>query len=147
MEFRGKVWRTKDRPPWVIEAPSLGVITQGYTKKEAVAMLKDAVEELIFSYFETRIKIAVIDHGKGIVGVTCSDRKLLLSLSLIKQRQESGQTVREVACRMGSESPNAYARYERGKVNISIEKFDQLLQAVNPRLSGVMLSFGVAAHL
>ena len=141
MEFRGKVWKTNDRPPWVIEAPSLGVITQGYTKKEALAMLKDAIEELIFSYFDTKSKVEVIDHGKGIVGVTCSDRKLLLSLSLIKQRQESGQTVREVACRLGSKSPNAYARYERGRVNMSIEKFDQLLQAVNPSLSGVMLSF------
>ncbi len=142
MEFRGKVWKTDDRPPWVIEASSLGVITQGYTKKEALAMLQDAIEELIISYFDTKVKVEVIDHGKGIVGVTCSDKKLLLSLSLIKQRQQSGQTVREVADRLGSKSPNAYARYERGRVNMSIEKFDQLLQAVNPSLTGVMLSFG-----
>jgi predicted RNase H-like HicB family nuclease len=142
MEFCGKVWKTEDRPPWVIEVPSLGVITQGYTKKEALAMLKDALEELIFSYFDTRGKIEVVYHGEGIVGVTCSERKLLLSLSLIKQREESGQSIREVASRLGSKSPNAYARYERGRVNMSIEKFDQLLQAVNPTLSGIVLSFG-----
>ena len=141
MEFRGKVWKTEGRPSWVIESQSLGIITQGYTKKEALAMLKDAIEELILSYFDVRVEINVIDHGKGIVGVTSSEKKLLISLSLIKQREESGQSVRQVARRMGATSPNAYARYEKGKVNISIEKLDQLLQAVNPNLSGVMLSF------
>ncbi|NGX37973.1 MAG: hypothetical protein K1000chlam2_01142 [Chlamydiae bacterium] len=143
MEFRGKVWKTEGRPKWVIEAPSLCVITQGHTKKEALAMLKDAMELLIFSYFDCKTKIAVIEHKQGIVGVTCSDRKILLSLALIKQREESGLSVRQVSRRLGSESPNAYGRYERGRVNISLEKFDELLQAVNPNLSGVMLSFGL----
>lgn len=142
MEFRGKVSKTEGRPPWIIEAPSLGVITQGYTKKEALAMLKNAIEELILSYFDARVKVEVTEHGKGVVGVTCSDKKILLSLSLIKQREESGLTVRDVADRLGSKSPNAYARYERGKINISIEKLDQLLQAANPESPGVMLSFG-----
>lgn len=142
MEFRGKVWKTKERPPWVIQVESLGVITQGYTKKEALAMLQDAVELYLDYYFNQKPTVEVIDHGKGIIGVTCSEKKLLLSLSLVKQRESSGLTVREVAKRLGSQSPNAYGKYERGKVNISIEKYDQLLQAVNPELTGVMLSFG-----
>jgi transcriptional regulator with XRE-family HTH domain len=65
-------------------------------------------------------------------------------LSLIKQRQESGLTIRDIAGKMGSNSPNAYARYEKGKINLSLEKFDWLLKLVNPRLSGVMLNFGAA---
>ena len=140
MEFRGKVWKTADRPPWVIEVKSLGVITQGRTKKEALAMLQDAIELYLEHYFNDKTQIKVTDYGKGVVGVTCSDKKLLLSLSLIKQRQESKLTVREVSDRLGSTSPNAYAKYERGRINISIDKYDQLLQAVNPKLSGVMLS-------
>ena len=140
MEFRGKVWKTDDRPPWVLEVKSLGVITQGSNKKEALAMLQDAVELYLEHYFDQKPKVEVVDHGKGVVGVTCSEKKLLLSLSLIKQREESRLTVREVSDRLGSKSPNAYAKYERGNINISIDKFDQLLQAVNPRLSGVMLS-------
>lgn len=140
MEFRGRFWETKGKPKWVIETPSLGVITQGHTKKETIEMLKDAISELLISYFDADVEVDVIDHGEGVVGVTCSDRKLLLSLSLIKQRQQSGQTVRQVASRLGSKSPNAYGRYEKGSVNMSIEKFDQLLRAVNPRLTGVMLS-------
>ena len=142
MEFRGKVWKTDDRPPWVIQVKSLGITTQGYTKKKALSMLQDAVELYLDYSFNQKPTVKVIDHGKGVVGVTCSERKLLLSLSLIKQRERSGLTVREVADRLGSQSPNAYGKYERGKVNISIEKFDQLLQAVNPQLTGVMLSFG-----
>jgi len=140
MEFRGKVWKTEGRPSWVIEVKSLGVTTQGYTKKEALAMLQDATQLYLKHYFNQKPKVKVIDHGKGVVGVTCSEKKLLLSLSLIKQREESKLTVREVSDRLGSKSPNAYAKYERGKINISIDKFDQLLQAVNPNLSGVMLS-------
>ncbi len=142
MEFIGKVWKTKGKPAWIIEAATFEVMTQGYTKKEALAMLEDALHELIFSYFNKRVHVHTTDHGNGIVGVTCSDPKLLLSLSLIKQRQESGLTIRDVASKMGSGSPNAYARYEKGKINISLEKFDQLLQFVNPRLSGIMLKFG-----
>lgn len=144
MEFIGKVWKTKGKPAWVIEAQTFEVMTQGYTKKEALAMLEDALHELIFSYFHKRVPVHVTDHGNGVVGVTCADRKLLLSLSLIKQRQESGLTIRNVADKLGSNSPNAYARYEKGKINISLEKFDQLLKLVNPRLTGVMLDFGAA---
>lgn len=140
MEFRGKVWKTEGRPPWVIEVKSLGITTQGYTKKEALSMLQDAVRLYLEHYFNQKPKVKIIDHGKGVVGVTCSEKRLLLSLSLIKQREESKLTVREVSDRLGSKSPNAYAKYERGKINISIDKFDQLLQAVNPNLSGVMLS-------
>lgn len=144
MEFIGKVWKTKGKPAWVIEAPTFEVMTQGYTKKEALAMLEDALHELIFSYFHKKVHVYVTDHGNGIVGITCADRKLLLSLSLIKQRQESGLTIRDVASKMGSNSPNAYARYEKGKINISLEKFDGLIRLVNPQLSGVMLNFGAA---
>lgn len=83
MEFRGRVCKTGGRPLWVIEAPSLGVITQGYTKKEALWMLQDAIEELMISYFGRRAEVTVVDRGRGVVGVTCSDTKLLLSLSLV----------------------------------------------------------------
>jgi len=140
MEFRGKVWKTVGRPSWVIQVESLGVTTQGHTKKEALAMLQDAIELYLDYYFEKKPKVEVIDHADGVVGVTCSDRKLLLSLSLIKQRETSKLTIRKVSDRLGSNSPNAYAKYERGKINISIEKYDQLLHAVNPKSSGVMLS-------
>jgi predicted RNase H-like HicB family nuclease len=141
MQFYGRVWKTEEKLAWVIEVPSFGIMTQGHTRKEALAMLKDAIEELIYSYFNARVKVEVNDHGHGVLGFTCQDKKYLLSLSLIKQRQESRMTIREVASRLGSKSPNAYAKYEKGVINISIEKFDELISAVNPSLSGLMVGF------
>lgn len=142
MEFQGVVKKTKGRPAWVIESQALGVITQGYTKKEALFMLKDAIEELLYSYFNKRGPVEVLEHSEGVVGIACSDPKLLLSLALIQQRSESGLTVRQVASRLGSESPNAYGKYERGRIKISLEKFDQLIRAANPGISGLIVNFG-----
>ena len=51
---------------------------------------------------------------------------------LIKQRENSKLTVREVSERLGSKSPNAYAQYEKGRVSVTLEKYEELLTAVNP---------------
>ena len=34
--------------------------------------------------------------------------------------------------RLGSKPPNSYAQYEKGKINISLDKYEQLLYAANP---------------
>ena len=39
----------------------------------------------------------------------------MLALSLRRQREKSGSTVREASERLGSKSPNAYAQYELRK--------------------------------
>lgn len=46
---------------------------------------------------------------------------------------------REAAKRMGSTSPNAYARYEQGMVKPSFQKYEQLLHAVNPKRKGLLI--------
>src|SRR3990167_1315341 len=99
-------------------------------------MAKDAILGLFECYFESEVdenvSITVNDYGKEVVGVTSNDTKLLLALSLIKQREKSGTTVREASERLGSKSPNAYAQYERGKTSISLDKYEALLMAANP---------------
>jgi hypothetical protein len=77
--------------------------------------------------------VTVMDYKKNLIGVTANDTKLLLALSLRKQREISGSTVQQAAERLGSKSPNAYAQYEKGATNITIEKFEHLLIAANPR--------------
>lgn len=135
MELEGKVWKSKQH--WLVEVPSLDVMTQGKTKEEALFMIKDAVEELIYSYFPTQVKkgfeVTVSNYKKGVIGISSVEGKLLLSLVLKRQREKSRTSVREAASRLGSESPNAYAQYERGKINISLDKFEELLQAANPQ--------------
>ncbi|MDX8431773.1 MAG: helix-turn-helix transcriptional regulator [Candidatus Algichlamydia australiensis] len=66
------------------------------------------------------------------------DNKILLALSLRRQREKSGETVREASARLGSKSPNAYAQYEKGKTKIPLEKYDLLLKASNPHIHSLL---------
>lgn len=134
MELEGKIWKNKKH--WLIEVPSLNVITQGETREEALEMAAGAVMEYLLYYFElsvdANLKITVNDYKKGIIGITSTNNKLLLALSLRRQREKSGLTVREAAERMGSNSPNAYAQYEKGRTRISLDQYEKLLYAANP---------------
>lgn len=134
MEIEGKIW--KDGKFWFIEVPALDAMTQGKTRKEVLAMAEDLVFEMARSYFEDEIdrdfSVAIVDYKKNVVGITASNNKLLLALSLRRQREKSGSTVREASERLGSKSPNAYAQYERGKTSISVDKYEELLIAANP---------------
>ncbi len=140
MELEGTVF--KSGKFWISEIPSLNLATQGKTKKEAVSMIADAVVGLIECYFESDVgkdfSVTATEHGKGVIGISTSSNKLLLALSLKRQREKSGSTVREAAARLGSTSPNAYAQYEKGRTGISLEKYDQLLKAVNPNLQSLL---------
>ena len=134
MEMEGKIW--KDGKFWIAEVPAIDAMTQGKTRKEALSMLKDLVLEMMLSYFKRQVgkkfSINLFDYKKNTIGISASDIKLLLSLSLNRQRAKSGSTIREVSQRMGSKSPNSYAQYERGKTSVSLEKYEALLTAANP---------------
>ncbi|MBS0622389.1 MAG: helix-turn-helix domain-containing protein [Verrucomicrobia bacterium] len=134
MEMEGKVW--KSGKVWLVQIPALDAMTQGKTRKEVLKMAEDLVFEMAQSYFnddESKdFAVAVIDYKQGVIGVTCNNNKLLLALSLRRQREKSGSTVREASERLGSKSPNAYAQYERGRTNISLDRYEELLMAANP---------------
>lgn len=111
-------------------------MTQGNSKEEALEMIKDATEEFIRYYFEADIdkefKIQVNCYKRNVIGIQATNNKLLLALSLRRQGEMSGSTVREAAERLGSTSPNAYAQYEKGKTRISLDQYEKLLHAANP---------------
>jgi predicted RNase H-like HicB family nuclease len=133
MELEGKIW--KNQKHWLVEVSSLNIMTQGETKDEALFMIKDAIMEYIEYYFETDLEgfeLAVNEYKKPVIGITSNNNKLLLALSLRRQREKSGSTVREVSKRLGSKSPNSYAQYEKGKTRISLDQYEKLLQAANP---------------
>jgi predicted RNase H-like HicB family nuclease len=134
MELEGTVW--KSGKFWLIEVPSIEVMTQGHTKVEALRMIADAIEGLINCYFPNeadKLKITVNEYKKGIIGISSTNNNLMMAFSLRRQREASKSTIREVAARLGSASPNAYAKYEKGKLRISLEQYERLLQAVNPQ--------------
>jgi transcriptional regulator with XRE-family HTH domain len=55
-----------------------------------------------------------------------------VALLLRRQRERQGLTLAEAAKRMGQRSRNAYARYEQGKAVPTVEKLEQLLEAIAP---------------
>ena len=139
MELEGKIW--KDGRWWVVEVPCLNVTSQGKTKKDAFLMIEDAVLELMESYFSDlseEFNITVHDYKGGSFGLTSNDNKLLLSFLLIRQREESGLSIRDVAERLSSKNPNSYAQYEKGKMNFSIDQYEKLMHAINPRRISIL---------
>jgi predicted RNase H-like HicB family nuclease len=134
MEIEGKIW--KDGKEWLVEVPSLDVCTQGHSREDALKMIKDAIELLIEAYFPNEdikaLDIVVHDLGKKTISITSSHNSLMVSFSLIRQRELSKSSVHDVVERLGSRSKNTYAQYERGTINITLNQYEKLLQAVNP---------------
>ncbi len=139
MELEGRVW--KDGRWWIIEVPCLNITTQGKTKKNAFVMIQDAVLELMTSYFNNlneKFEISVHEYNGDCFGLTSNNNNLLLSFLLIRQREESGLSIREVAKRLSAKSPNTYAQYEKGKISFSIDQYEKLIHAINPSRTTVL---------
>ncbi len=127
MRFEGRVFKADK---WfAIEVPVLRVYTQARTKRNAFAMVKDAIEELAnIDGFEVEVFA-----GRGeYFEVGSSNQGALFAFLLRRQRQAQGLSLADVAKRLGLKSRNAYARYEQGKAIPTVEKLAQLLKAVNP---------------
>ncbi|MBS0615574.1 MAG: type II toxin-antitoxin system HicB family antitoxin [Verrucomicrobia bacterium] len=144
MELEVKVWKDPDSTWWLVEVSFLDVMTQGRTRKEALEMIEDAVLELLKDSYEdqlgNRFKLTVTLYNDGIIGMGATDEKLLFALGLKRQRLRSGSTIRDVAKRLKSKSPNSYARYERAWVRPSLEKYAELLHAANPTRRPLLVS-------
>lgn len=139
MELDGIIEKATKGRLWVVEVAALELITQGKSRKNALEMIQDAIMELVESYYgpEARKKLTLDlydDGGEGF-GISSNNDRLLLSLALRRQRELSGLSVREVSLNLGSRSPNAYSQYEQGKINISLDKYEELLRAANPQTS------------
>lgn len=137
MELDGIIEKPLKGKYWLIEIAALELMTQGTSRKSAFSMIQDAVFELVESYFgkaaRKQLKLSITEDGKEGFGLVSNNDKLLLSLALRRQREASGLTIREVASNLGSQSPNSYSQYEKGKINISLDKYESLLLAANPK--------------
>jgi predicted RNase H-like HicB family nuclease len=136
MEFEGIIKRDRKNSLWLAEVKALDLMTQGDSKEDAILMLKDAITELLRDTFSEEasktISLDVHFHGERTFGVIANDSKLLIALALRRKREQAGISIREVTNRLKVRSPNAYAQYEQGKVNISIDLFDRFLHAIEP---------------
>lgn len=127
MRFEGRVFKAGRH--WVIEVPILGVVSQGRSRKDAYAMIADAIESLVN---KTGFKV-VIHPGPGAqFEMGASDEGALTALLLRRTRLRAGLTLAEAAKRLGAKSLNAYARYEQGRAVPTVVKLSKLLAAVSP---------------
>jgi hypothetical protein len=134
MRFAGRVFKVGRQ--WAIEVPILDIVSQGRSKKEAYGMIADAIESLV----NKRGFRVDIYPGRGedfVVG--SEDQATLIAFLLRRQRLKRGLSLKDVAERLGARSINAYARYEQGVSVPTVEKFNQLLSALSPETSFVLV--------
>lgn len=127
MRFEGRLVR--DGRYWLAEIPLLDGMTQGRSRKEALAMAADWLETMI-----GRDGFHAEAHPRGAneFEISGNDAAAMTAFLLRRRRQASGASLRQVAERLGASSRNAYARYERGEAVPSMEKLDALLKAASP---------------
>jgi DNA-binding XRE family transcriptional regulator len=113
---------------WAAEVASVGLFTQGHTRKQAEAMAADALETLAGKPLGAS---AWSDGDK--LYVEAQDTAGLVAFVLRSRRASSHLTLAEVAKRIGVKSPNAYARYEQGRSVPTVPMLDKLLRAVDGR--------------
>lgn len=134
--IEGKLWKSRAEDSWLIAFPSLDSMTEGKTKEEAIAMGEDLICSYLECYFEDQIddnlEVKIIEGPKGQVAVIASEYRLLISLFLIKQREQALMNLQQTADQLGAKSRNAYKQYEKGKIDPSVGTLSNLIQAVNP---------------
>lgn len=127
MRFPGRI--NKDGRVWLVEIPAFDGFTQGRTKREAFAMAKDLIETMAGA---NGFRVTVYPTGGETFEIGANRLGVLLALLLRRQRERQGLTLAEAAKKLGQTSKNAYARYEQGKSMPTVEKLEQLLQAIAP---------------
>ncbi len=128
MRFQGRVY--KDGKWWLSEVPIFGAMTQGHSKKEALAMIVDWFATMVN---QPSFSVTAHEGKNGTFEVSSSDTKSMIRLLLQRQRQLNGLSLSAAAERLGAKSRNAYARYEQGVSVPTVEKLDALLYAITKR--------------
>jgi hypothetical protein len=108
----------------------LDVMTQGRTRKEAIAMIADAIESLAH---RKEFRVVVYPVAGESIEVGSADTATLTALLLRRQREAHGLSLAEASKRLGQTSRNAYARYEQGTAIPTIDKLQNLLTIVSGR--------------
>lgn len=127
MRFSGRVFRAGRL--WAVEVSALGVVSQGRTRRDALDMIRDAIRSLVN---EPGFDVQVYPGGPDRFEIAGSNDARLVALLLRRKRLHAGLTLSQVAERLGSRSPNAYARYEQGRAMPTVQKLSELLAVVAP---------------
>lgn len=124
--FNGRVW--KEGKFWLVEIPALDVMTQGRSMKNAMFMIKDAIEELVD---EKGFKVKVVSaEREGEFIIYANDVAPLVALLLRRQRAKKGLSLSDMQERLHAKSRNTYAQYEQGRSVPSVPKLIEFLGAM-----------------
>lgn len=136
MKVEGKLIAPKrGEKHWAIEIPAIEVYTQGTSRKNALKMAADGIEALVG---RRGFKAIVEESGGETFTVSAENLEVFLAFVLARMRSARSLTTREVASRLNSSSPNAYARYEQGKAMPRLDTFEALIHAIDPRMNIVL---------
>lgn len=123
--FHGNIW--KEGKFWLVEVPALDVMTQGRSKKNALSMIRDAIEELVH---EKGFRIKVTPSDGNTLILSANDVAPLVALMLKRQRAKNGLSLADMQERLHTKSRNAYAQYEQGRSVPSIQKLLEFFSAM-----------------
>ncbi len=135
MKIEGKLEKKAGEKIWGVDIPEIGIFTQGRTKKEAYEMAQEAIELVVEL---EGFKVTIEPGQNNSFFVIPNKIGPILAMVLRQKRVDNGLSIRQVADRLGQSSPNAYGRYETGKSIPTIEKFDELLAAIDPGSSSIL---------
>lgn len=131
VKFEGKLF--KDGRYWPVFIPALDIYTQGTSKKDAYAMIKEAVE-LSVDHEGFEVEVTPIPKNRFVLKTknveNVDNDKYLMALLLKNQRGKYGLSISEVAKRLGI-SKNAYAQYEQARAIPSITKVEEFIHAMS----------------
>jgi DNA-binding XRE family transcriptional regulator/predicted RNase H-like HicB family nuclease len=128
VKFEGNV--SKGVKYWPVEAPSLYIFTQGKSKRDALFMIKEAIE-LCVNVVGFEVEIVPLKNDKFIVmAKKNADDKYLVALMLKQQRAKFGLSTSEVAKRLKI-TKHAYAQYEQARSLPSLTKIEEFIHAMS----------------
>lgn len=128
IKFEGKLF--KHGKYWPIMVPALGMSTQGLSRKDALFMLKDAIELSIYRKGFSVVVDLLPDNRVMVQTTRANDDRYLIALMLKNQRAKYGLSLQQVADRLGV-SKHAYAQYEQARAIPSIAKIVEFITAMS----------------
>ena len=135
MKIEGKLEKKAGEKLWGVDISAIGIFTQGRTKKDACEMAKEAIELVVDL---DGFKVTIEPGQNNDFFIIPNNIGPILAMILRQKRIYNGLSIRDVASRLGQSSSNSYGRYENGKSIPTIEKFDELLAAIDPGLSSIL---------
>jgi predicted RNase H-like HicB family nuclease len=126
MRVQGRVW--KDKNFWLIEVPSMDLMTQGKTRKKAFEMLRDAIKSL---QEDKSYSVRIEGWRNEYFYLSSTHIKKMVAFILFRLRTKKGLSLEDVRIRLGVKSKNAYAQYEQGRAEPTLSKMEELLKVLD----------------